>query len=648
MLRVFRENLKYLKWVLWLVVVVFVAFAFLDFGSLDLGAGSGSASTAAAQVGSDEVTYSQFERAYRQLETQYREAYGQQFTRELANQLGLPMQVLNQLVNERLILQEARRMGLEVTDAELRQSILDTPVFQQDGAFIGQQAYADLLRSNGMRPEDFETSQRESLLTRKVQNALLQTVYVAPEEIEAEYRLEAETATVRLLRLPATQFATEVTVDESALAAFFAGRQEDFRLPERRVVDYLLVDPAGLASVQVEDAAVRAYYDGHQEEYSSEEQVKARHILLRTSAERTVDQARAQADAIRARIEGGEDFAAIAGELSDDPGSKARGGDLGFFARGAMVKPFEDAAFGAELGDLVGPVETSFGIHLIQVQARRPGGVQPFEEVADAIRARLVGEAAEAAAQSKAEALAAQVKKEKPTTEGLQVIAGAEAGVAATTSAPFGRTDNVPGVGRATEFTTQAFELAVGGASAPLQVARGWVVLVLREIQEPRLPELDEVRPQVTAAFQTEKQLELAMARAVEARAALAAGTSLDDLASELGLTVEEAGPFGANGAVGDLGQAPEIARQALSLEVGALSEPIVRGAEVVLFEVSERTHFDGLEFATQQQTLRQRLESQRANELLGSLIARRRDELGVTIDPRVFEAFAPTPQSAS
>jgi len=179
-------------------------------------------------------------------------------------------------------------------------------------------------------------------------------------------------------------------------------------------------------------------------------------------------------------------------------------------------------------------------------------------------------------------------------------------------------------------------------------VARGWAVLVVRQIQEPRLPELDDVRPQVTAAFQARAQLDLAMARATAARAALAEGRSFDDLAADLGVSAEDAGPFGAQGAVGDLGPAPEVARQALALAEGEISQPIMRDNEVVLFEVTARTYFDGLQFAVEQESVRRRLESERANELLGSLIARRRDELGVTIDPRVFEVFGPSAESAS
>jgi peptidyl-prolyl cis-trans isomerase D len=649
MLKVFRDNLKYLSWVLWLVIAVFVLFIFVDFGSIRLAGGPAAAGDSAAVVGGDEVPYREFERAYKQVEEQYRQAYGEQFSSELAKQIGLPMQVLNQLVDERILLQEAKRMGLEVTDEELRRSILDLPVLQQDGKFIGEQAYVALLRRNGMRPDDFESSQRQALLTRKVQAVLADTVYVAPAEVEAAYREEAETATVRLLRLPAQRFAAEVTVDEDGLAAYFAEHQEDFRLSERRVVDYLLVDAVELrATIVVPDADVRAYYDAHADEFTTEEQVKARHILLRTGADRSVEEAKREIEAIKARIAAGEDFAALAAELSEDPGSKTRGGDLGFFARGAMVKPFENAAFGAELGDVVGPVDSSFGVHLIQVQARRPGGRQPFDEAEEGIRARLAGERADGEAEAKAKALAEKVARDTPDTAGLETLAGAEAGTTSATTPPFGRGDNVPGIGRGTEFTTRAFDLTVGAASEPVHVSRGWAVLVVREVQEPRLPELGEVRQQVVAAYREQRQRELARAALVEARAAIDGGASIDAVAEGLDVTLEDAGPFGAKGALGTLGTAPEVARQALGLEVGAISEPLLHGDDALLFEVTDRTHFDLVMFASERSEVKDRLQNQRFGELLRGLLTQRREELGVTYDPRVLQTFGAEAQDAS
>ncbi len=645
MLKVFRDNLKYLSWVLWGVILVFVLFAFTDFGSQPVG--PGAPNSAAAVVGGKEISYQEFQNAYQRVERQYREAYGEQFSSELANQLGLPLQVLNQLVDQRILLHEAERIGLDVTDEELRDAILEFPVFQEDGAFIGEEAYRQVLRNNRMRAEEFESSLRMDLATDKVRDALTRTVYVSPTEVEELFREEAETASIRLLRLPATRFAAEITVDEPELEAYFGDRRSDYRLSERRVVDYLTVAPGELEeAVTVTQEQIQAYYDEHQEEFDREEQLKARHILLRTNDSRTVEQARAEIEAIKARIAAGEDFAKLAGELSDDPGSKVKGGDLGFFGRGAMVKPFEDAAFAAELGDLVGPVESNFGVHLIQVQAKRPGGLQPLAEAEPAIRARLTSEGTSQLAETKARELASSIADSAGDTSAIEALAAAQTGVSFATTAPFGRDDNVPGIGRGTEFTTRAFELAEGGVSEPLQVARGWVVLTVRGIEQPRLPELAEVRQQVLGDLRQARQLAAAKERLTAALDA-SREISLDDVAAELDVTLEEIGPFGATAPIGSLGRAPEITRLALTLEPGAVSGPIERADEVVVFEVIERTRFDAAAFESEKTAVRERLESQRTGELLQGLLTQRRDELGVTFDPQVFEAFGQT-QSVS
>lgn len=644
MLKVFRDNLKYLSWVLWGVILVFVLFAFTDFGSQSIG---GTApNTAAAVVGDHEISYEEFQNAYRQVETQYREAYGQQFSRELANQLGLPFQVLNQLVDQRLLLAEAERIGLEVTDQELQEAIIGFPVFQENGAFIGEEAYREFLNSRRMRVADFEASLRMDLATQKMREVLAGTVYVAASEVEQAYRETAETASIRLLRLPAARFASEVTVDEAALAAYFDDHRETYRLPERRVVDYLIVDSGALAGqVTITDEQVRADYDANRSDFEREEQVKARHILLRTGAERTVEAAREEIAAIRARIEAGEDFAALAADLSDDPGSRDKGGDLGFFGRGAMVPPFEEAAFGAELGELVGPVESGFGVHLIQVQARRPGGVQPLEEVEAGIRSRLVAERTEALAEQRARELADRLRGGARDAADLEALAAEQEAVSYAATAPFGREDNVAGIGRGTDFTVRAFEMEAGDVGEPVRISRGWAVPVLRSIEEPRLPELDEVRAAVTADVRANRQLEAARQRL---EAAKLGADSLDELAAELETTVEEAGPFGLRGSVGPLGRAPEVARRALELEVGEMSPAIERDGEVVVFEVTERTRFDPVDFEGEKATVRQRLEDQRAAELLQSLLTQRRDELGVTYDPQVFEVFGQSTAGAS
>ncbi len=638
MLKVFRDNLKYLSWILWLVIFVFVLFVFVDFGGT-VGRGGGLPSEAAATVGDMEVSYREFERSYRQAENAYRQAYGGEFTSELASQLGLPLQVLNQLVNERILLAEAARMGLTVTDEEVRRAIVEMPELQRDGRFIGREAYQELLAANRLSADQFHASLREQLLTQKVRAVLAETVFVAPATIEQAYRDEAETATIRYVAVPASRFAADVSPDAADVAAHFAAHRENFRLPERRVVRYLLAGADELAAtLAVDEAEVRRLYDEDPAATTRPEQVRARHILIRTTAERDAAAAEALASQLLGRLEAGEDFAALAREFSDDPGSKERGGDLGLFGRGEMVAPFEAAAFAAEPGQLVGPVGSDFGYHLIRVEAKEPGGRQTFEEAAEGIRSRLRGERAQAAAEARARQLAERFAGQEPAAEEFAAAAGG--GVAAATTEAFGREDAVAGIGRGTAFAATAFELAVGAVSEPVRVPHGWAVLQLVEVQPPRLPELGEVRPAVERASAEARRLELARGLGQEVAAALATGRTLDEAASAAGLEVEQAGPFGRRDAVGGLGQASAVADAALALEPGGSAGPLLARDQVVVFQVTERARFDPTAFAAAKETTRERLSDQRLGELMASLLAQRRQELDVRIDPELLENF--------
>lgn len=645
MLKVFRDNLKYLSWVLWLVIAVFILFVFVDFGATV--PGGSVASDSAATVGRHKISYAEFERMYRQTEDFYRQTYGEQFNRELAQQMGLPMQVLDGLIADKILLAEALRMGLEVTDEELGRAISGLPAFQlPDGRFIGEERYAQILRSNGYSVEQFERAMRTDLLNDKVRTVLSNNVFIPEAEAIADFRDRNETASIRYLRLSPDDLVDEIAVDDAELQEYYSSHVDDFRVPEQRVVDYLLVDPSELRSaVEVGDGEVRAYYDSQPDEFSQEEQVRARHILLKVGDERTPEGAEEELQQIRRRVESGEDFAALAAELSEDPGSREQGGDLGFFGRGQMISEFEEAAFGAEPGSLVGPIRTSFGLHLIQVLERRPGGRRPFEEVAEAIRGRLLAERSRELAESKARELAERLRDRKPlTTDTLRAVAEAETGVTLHTTSPFASDDNVPGIGRATAFSVSAFAVERDALSAPVQVARGWAILRLESILEPRLPELAEVRDQVREALLEERQRELAWHRLEETRERIAAGSTLDEVAADLDLTVQDSSEIRRLGPVPGLGSNPEIAAAALALEVGELGGPFAHDGGAVLFQVTERRRYDPAEFAQQKEAVLASLRGQRLEQMLSSLIAQRREEMGVRYDTQLLRNFELVP----
>ena len=643
MLKVFRNNLQHLKWVLWVVVIIFVSFIFFDFGA-GLGGGPNSGGpNVAAWVGDEEVTVDEFERSYRNLEGMYRQVYGERFTPELARQMGLPMQALNQAVSQEILLEEARKMGLAATDDEVRDRILQDPSFKDEqGRFIGEERYRELLR--GARygsPAMFEAEIRDQITVQKLMDILEANLYVSDKEVEQAYRDQVERARIRYVQLPRTRFLQNTAVPPAEVQAYFEKHKQEYRLPEQREGAYLLVDPAQLASqVKIDEKRLRDYYDQNQQEFERPEQVHARHVLIKTEG-RSDAEAQKMINDVKARLAKGEAFEAVARQASEEPAAKTTGGDLGWFGRGQMVPAFEQAVFGAQKGTLVGPLKTQFGYHVIEILDKRAAGTQPFAEVRESIQQRLAAERTQEMAEAKARELAKKLAADKPgNADAVKALAAPDQGVTFAETGPFSKQEPVSGLGFAPAFTTAAFALEKGGVSEAIQVPRGWVVFYLKDVKAPRVPELKDVQPRVQAAVARDKQQEMAIN---QLKQAMTPGKTLDQIAAELNLEVKESSEFGTQGQIPGIGANPELAKAAMTLPTGKVGGPIGDAQGAILFEVKERKSWDPIQFAGAREETRETVRRTKLNEIEASLIESRRRALDVRFDPVVLEQFGIT-----
>lgn len=279
-LKYLRDNLKSLTWILWGVVLVFILLVFFEWGGVnDMQATSRDV---AATVGDEEITYGEFQRQYRNLEDRYRQTFGAQFNRDMAKQFNLPIQALDQLINRRILLMEAREVGLRATDKKVRDAILEYPAFQdENGSFIGSERYKELLRTSRLNASDFEDSIRQDVLLDKLNDVLSQTAYISDEELEESYREQAERAQIRFVQLPASQFSGDVSASSEEIESYFSEHQADYELPERRVVDYLMVDTVQLRrEIEISDEELTAYYESNKADYTREEQVRDRKSVV--------------------------------------------------------------------------------------------------------------------------------------------------------------------------------------------------------------------------------------------------------------------------------------------------------------------------------------------------------------------------------
>jgi peptidyl-prolyl cis-trans isomerase D len=432
-------------------------------------------------------------------------------------------------------------------------------------------------------------------------------------------------------------------VQPAELATYFAAHKQEFRLPEQREAAYLLVDGARMADqVKVTEPELQSWYDSHKSEFTQEEQVQARHILVMVNDQRTDEQARQRIEEAKKRLQGGADFAAVAREVSEDPASKDSGGSLGYFGRNRMVKEFEDAAFGAPTGQLVGPVRSSFGYHLIEVLDKRPGGVRSLAEVKEQIRARLTAESARQLAEGRAKELASKLAKDKPrSAEGLRSLAQDPIVTFAETGR-FGAQEPVPSLGSSPAFSTAAFALKKGEVSAAVQVPQGWAVLYLKEVHPPRVPELAEVEGRVRMAATSQKLQQAAMRRLEAARRE---GKTLDQAGAELGVSVQETPEFGGQGAIPGIGYNPELVKAVMGLQKGQIGGPVADAQGALLFQVTDHKGWDPRQYAANREQTRANLLQEKVSRLQAALIEQRRRELNVQYDRQLLEQIGMAPE---
>src|SRR5213594_152475 len=392
MITFMRRYRRTLQIGLLVIVAAFVASLFIFGTSARDG---GAARDSVATVNGEKISVERYQRRYQEYLSMYAQMMRERFNPEMAERMGLPQQVVEDLVLEALAVQKAQSEGLGVTDEELNVQIHGFPAFQEGGRFTLRR-YEEMLRRLGYTKGGFEEEMRRRLTRTKVENAVRGGVKVSDAEVEQAFvqqreEVRAEWALVELNPLIAAQTATD-----EELQAYVKEHSAELRQPERRRVQYVAVNPKDFTK-PVTDAEVEKYYAEHAQEFETPKKARAAHILVRvgeTGGSEAEDKAKAKiADVIR-RAKAGEDFAKLAREVSEDPGNKDKGGDLGLVGKGEMVPPFEQALFGLKKDEVSPePVRTPFGYHVIKVFEVQEGGKKPLKDVTPQIRERLQAEA---------------------------------------------------------------------------------------------------------------------------------------------------------------------------------------------------------------------------------------------------------------
>lgn len=624
-----RRHRGWLKWIMGIVAVTMAAFFVpWDQSTVQL-------DETVAEVEGQEITAGEFRRELSQRLQMFQSQGGGSLPPETLKQLGFDNQVLTQLIDRKAIEAEAVRRGLKVTDTEVVEFIRHLPAFRDNGQFVGSDRYRAVLRAQRppLREEDFEADVRTDLLAQKLQAAVTSWVTVSEQETDAEYRRRNEKVKLEVVGFTADQFRDGVTATDAEAQAHFAKDPSRYRFAERRKIRYLTIDTQALRqAITPTPQQIEAHYQANLQQFANPEQVHAQHILLKT-ADKDAAVVRTQAESTLKEAKApGADFAALARKYSEDDASKSSGGDLGFFGRGSMVKPFEDAAFALAPGQISDVVQTDFGFHVIKMIEKRAAGQRPLAEVTDQIAEQLKWQQAQERATALSTALEARI-----TSPSHLDAAARENGLTVSESPFFQRDEPLPEFGPTAQVANEAFALPDGGVSKGIRSGNATTFIALAGKEAPREAKFEEVKEKVRTDVVTAKATATARAKAAEVAAAAKAGTPLAAAAKSAGREMRTTELIARNSVIADIGVSPAVDDVAFTLPVGATSGVIATENGAAVVTVLERPAINDTELAAARESLRRELVSTRQSRFFTAYMNKAKSTLTINRYPDVI-----------
>ncbi|BBO81874.1 peptidylprolyl isomerase [Desulfosarcina ovata subsp. sediminis] len=625
MLNVMRKHAG--SWMIKIILfAIVIVFSFWGVGSF-----RSRQASKVATVNDEIIGVTEYQRAYNNLIEQYRRQFGSSLNDGMLEMLRIKQQTLEQLINRTILLQEAKKLGLRVSDEEVADSIVRLPVFQSNGTFDNRR-YRALLSQIHLTPEEFEADQKNALLSEKLSRIITGAAKVSAVEAREWYDWRDTTVNVDYVLFRPNDY-TDITPSAEAVADYFEAQKENYKTDPLVKARYVVFDPdAYKKQVSVTEDEIADYYDTHIDEFKNEKKVEARHILIKVdpNADQATDQeAKARAEAVAQKARSGEDFAKLAEAFSEGP-TKSQGGYLGKFTQAQMVKPFADKAFSMAAGEISDPVKTQFGWHVIKVESVEPAATQTLEQA----RAQIVKTLTDTKAKTLAYDNAEQFYENTFGKEDLVKNAKTFDLVVLETGAFSRRGPEALGRDREA-FAKIAFGLGVDEISDIQEIGGRYYLIQTTETIAARIPELETVNARVTAdlkkKMQSDKALESATAMAVE----IEGGKAFADSAAGRNLTVNQTGLFKRDASIPGIGSDPAFTQAAFALtpDNATGTEPIEGHAGVYLLHLAERKAPPSDGFDNEKEKISDLLLRQKQQTVLQDWMTARRAESQVTVE---------------
>jgi peptidyl-prolyl cis-trans isomerase D len=630
MLNVMRKHAGswMIKVILFAIVIVFVFWGVGSFRSRE--------ASRVATVNDELIGVTEYRRAYNNLIDQYRQRFGTSLNDGMIEMLQIKSQALNQLIDRAIILQEAEKLGLQVSDSEIADAIMKTPVFQVNGSFDSRR-YRTILAQVHLTPEGFEAEQRDMLLGEKLTRLVVGAAKVSEAEAHQWYDWQNTKVNVDYVSFVPKQYeGIEPSTEE--IESYFESEKENYKTEPKIKARYVVFDPAAYQSeVKVAEDDIVDYYDANLSDFKIEKMVEARHILLKLDPDANEDEDRKvkeNAEAISKLARDGEDFAALAKERSEGP-TRDNGGYLGKFTRSQMVKPFADKAFSMNAGDISDPVKTQFGWHVIKVESVEEASTKSIEKGREEIISVLTEREARNLAYDRAELFYEGIFEKEDFVKNAETsqMTIMETGLF-TRQGPKSLGNDKNG------FAESAFSLKTDEVSDILEIGEKYYLIQLMESVDAAVPPLEEVISDVTKDLIQKIQNDKAMEDAEAMAKDLSDGKAFDESAKQRNKEVTNTGFFGRNVEIPGIGSDTTVGDAAFQLaDAGDTSEKPIQGMEAVyLLKLVERKTPEAEGFEKERDNIANMLLQQKQRSSMQEWIEDRKSESRITIEKEYLE----------
>ena len=530
---------------------------------------------------------------------------------EQRNQVPKPLealyaeQILKQLVFQKEIEYEAKRLGITVSDQERADRIRQyVPTAFNGGTFVGMDRYAAEVQARfQMAVPAFEELIRQGLLEEKFRKLVTDGISVGPAELQDEFRNKNEKVKLDYALIKPEDLEAKISTDDAEIRASYEKNKSKYQVPERRVARYAVVDVNQIRQgVRVSDDMLKLQYQSNIQQYQVPNRVHPQHILLMTvgKTDAEVEEIKKKAEDVLKQAKKGGKFDELAKKYSEDPGSKEKGGDLGWITQGQTVPEFEKTAFSLNPGQISDLVKTQYGFHIIKVLEKETAHTKPFDEVKESLRPTLLLDQAEKQANDTANQLSATLRQSPKLS--LDDLAK-QFHLTVSETRPVSATDPLLELANSQEAKDAIFRLKPDEVNLPVRTDRGYVVLSVMSVQLAHLGSLEEVRDRVITDLKRQRSTELTKTKADELTRRVKAGEKFDSAAKALGLEPKTSDSIARDGSIPGAASGKQVSG-AFNLKPGDVAAPLNLGQNWFVYRVAEKTEANPAEFDKQKKQL--------------------------------------------